>query len=165
MKYATTATVCHSDASASTAHTALSPGIRSLPQFFAACCKFDLNSLLQDPSMLGAFLTASRIIDEIKPEAESAAINFALRGTEIPGFVLVRRENPGYVETTALEELISNCPPARIPMLLAALVQICGHLSGERYFRLCDAIGISPSQPAIKHAGTALFLRQTHNVR
>jgi hypothetical protein len=106
---------------------------------------------------------ASRLIQEITPEAESAAINFALRGTEIPGFTLVRRENPGYVDDATLDELISNCPPARIPALLSALAQACGHLSGERYRRLCAAIGISPNEKAIKHAGATPFLRQTHN--
>jgi hypothetical protein len=113
--------------------------------------------------MLGAFLALSRIIDEIKPEAESAAINFLLRGTQIPGFTLVRHEQPGYVDIQALEELVSSCPPARIPVLLSALVRACGHLSGERYRRLCKAIGINPNERAIKHAGANPFLRQTHN--
>jgi len=115
--------------------------------------------------MLGAFLALSRIIDEIKPEAESAAINFLLRGTQIPGFTLVRHEQPGYVDIQALEELVSSCPPARIPVLLSALVRACGHLSGERYRGLCDAVGTSPNERAIKRAGANPFLRQTQTKR
>ena len=134
-----------------------------LPQLFAGCCKFDLESLLGTPSQLGAFLAASRLMHEIEPEAESAAIGFLLRGIEVPGFTLVRRENPGYVDTASLQELISACPPARIPALLRALVQTCGHLSGERYFRLCNTVGISPDQTAVKHAGGTPFLRQNYN--
>jgi hypothetical protein len=132
----------------------------ALPSLVAGCCRFDLDNLLQDPAQLGAFLAASRIIHEIEPEAERAAIGFALRGTEIPGFTLVRHETPGYIDTATLEELISNCPLARIPALSSALAQTCGHLSGERYRRLCVAIGISPIEAAIKHAGATPFLRQ-----
>jgi hypothetical protein len=133
----------------------------ALPALVAACCRFDLDSLLQNPAQLGAFLAAARLIHEIEPEAESAAINFALRGTEIPGFVLVRREAPGYVDTATLDELISNCPLARIPALCSALAQVCGHLSGQRYRALCAAIGIAPVETAVKHAGATPFLRQT----
>jgi hypothetical protein len=39
------------------------------------------------------------MISDIEPDAQTAAINFALRGTDIPGRILVRRQNPGYVET------------------------------------------------------------------
>jgi hypothetical protein len=134
-----------------------------LPQLLAACCHFDLGKLLATPSQLGAFLAASRLINQIEPEAESAAINFALRGIKIPGFTLVRREKNGYVDTATLEGIISNCPSARIPALLHALVQACGHLSGDRYRRLCNAVGISPSQTAVKHSGATPFLRQTYN--
>jgi hypothetical protein len=133
----------------------------ALPALVAACCRFDLDSLLQNPAQLGAFLAAARLIHEIEPEAQSAAINFALRGVAIPGFTLIRRETPGYVDSATLEELISSCPLARIPALCSALAQACGHLSGQRYRALCTAIGITPAEAAIKHAGAIPFLRQT----
>jgi hypothetical protein len=131
-----------------------------LPSLFGACCKFDLDNLLKSPSQLGAFLAVSTIINDIEPEARTAAINFALHGTEIPGFTLVRRESAGYVETETLSELFSGCPLARIPALLSAMVEMCGHISSNRYRRLCATIGISPTEAAIKQAGAALFLRQ-----
>jgi hypothetical protein len=131
-----------------------------LPSLFGACCKFDLDNLLKSPAQLGAFLLVSKIINDIEPEARTAAVNFALRGTEIPGFTLVRHESPGYVETKTLSELFSGCPLARIPALVSAIVEMCGHISSSRYRQLCAAIGISPTEAAIKHAGAAPFLRQ-----
>src|SRR5262245_52692350 len=103
-------TFCHPELSASTSrsyranHQHDSDGAgaaahhryRDFPQLFAGCCQFDLNSLLHNPFQLGAFLAVCRLIREIEPEAEHAAINLALRGTAIPGFELVRRQNPGY---------------------------------------------------------------------
>jgi len=133
---------------------------RTLPSLLATCCRFDLDNLLQDPAQLSAFLAAARLIRKLEPEAERVAIGFALRGTEIPGFTLVRHETPGYVDTATLEALISNCPLARIPALCSALAKLCGHVSGDRYRQLCAAIGVNPSQAAIKHAGATPFLRQ-----
>jgi hypothetical protein len=133
---------------------------RDLPSLFGVCCQFDVANLLKSPCQLGAFLAVSRIIKEIESEARTAAINFALRGTEIPGFTLVRHESAGYIETETLSELFSRCPSARIPALLSAIVQMCGHISSGRYRRLCAAIGISPTEAAIKQAGAAPFLRQ-----
>jgi hypothetical protein len=131
-----------------------------LPSLFGACCQFDLDNLLKSPAQLGAFLVVSKIINDIEPEARNAAINFALRGTEIPGFILVRHESAGYVETETLSELFSGCPLARIPVLLSAIVEMWGHISSDRYRRLCATIGISPTETAIKRAGTTPFLRQ-----
>ena len=133
---------------------------RHLPSLFGDCCQFELDNLLKSPSQLGAFLAVSRIINDIEPEARTAAINFALRGIEIPGFTLVRNESAGYVETETLSELFSGCPLARIPALLSAIVEMCGHISRSRYRRLCAAIGITPTETAIKRAGTAPCLRQ-----
>ena len=133
---------------------------QNLPRLFAACCQFDLDSLLKDPSQLGAFLALSRIIDHVVPEVRTAAINFALRGTEIPGFTLVRHETPGYVETEILLELFSSCPIAQIPALLGAIVEMLGHISGDRYRSLCAVAGVSPRETAIKQAGANPFLRQ-----
>ena len=133
---------------------------RDLPILFACCCQFDLDNLLKTPSQLGAFLAVSRIINDIEPEARTAAINFALRGIEIPGFTLVRNESAGYVETETLSELFSGCPLARIPALVSAIVEMCGHISSSRYRQLCAAIGISPTEAAIKQAKAAPFLRQ-----
>ena len=133
---------------------------RDLPSLFGVCCQFDVANLLKSPSQLGAFLAVSRIINDIEPEARTAAINFALRGIEIPGFTLVRNESAGYVETDTLSELFSDCPLARIPALLSAIVEMCGHISRSRYRRLCAAIGSSPTEAAIKQAGATPFLRQ-----
>jgi len=133
---------------------------RALPILFACCCQFDLDNLLKTPSQLGAFLAVNTIINDIEPEARTAAINFALRGTEIPGFTLVRHESAGYVETETLSELFFSCPLTRIPALLGALVDMCGHISSDRYRRLCAAIGAKPTEAAIKQAGAAPFLRQ-----
>jgi hypothetical protein len=133
---------------------------RDLRSLFGVCCQFDVARLLNSPSQLGAFLAVSKIINDIEPEARTAAINFALRGIEIPGFTLVRNESAGYVETETLSELFSGCPLARIPALLSAIVEMCGHISSGRYRRLCAAIGSSPTEAAIKQAGAAPFLRQ-----
>jgi hypothetical protein len=136
-----------------------------LPSLLAVCCRFDPEDLLKSPAQLGAFLAASRLISEIEPRAQSAAINFALRGIKIPGFTLVRHETPGYVEPETLAELFLHCQPARIPALLSAVATMCGHLSGERYRRLCVAAEVTPSEHAIKHAGANPFLRQDPPLR
>ena len=131
-----------------------------LPRMLAACCQFDVDALLKSPSQLGAFLSMSRMISDIEPEAHTAAINFALRGIDIPGWILVRRRNPGYVETETLLELFSSCPNIRLTALLDAIAHFWGHISGDRYRTLCAAAGIDPTETAIKHAGSTPLLRQ-----
>ena len=138
----------------------MTTGYRDLPAAFAACCQFNLESLLRSPAQLGAFLAVCKIIRDIEPEVQSAAINLALQGTEIPGFTLVRRESAGYVENETLRELFSNCPLTRISALLDTVVELFGHVSADRYRELCSAVGISPTETAIKHAGANPFLRQ-----
>lgn len=133
---------------------------RDLPVLFAGCCQFDLEHLLESPAQLGAFLAVCKIIKDLEPEARTAAINFALKGEEIPGFTLVRHESAGYIENETLSDLFSGCPLARIPALLAAIVKMLGHVSGDHYRELCSAIGISPTQNAIKQAGANPYLRQ-----
>jgi len=131
-----------------------------LPRMFATCCQFDRDTLLKSPSQLGAFFSVSRMISDIEPDAQTAAINFALRGTDIPGWIVVRRQNPGYVETETLLELFLSCPSIRIRPLLHTLAQLRSHISGTRYRILCAAAGINPTETAIKHAGSIPFLRQ-----
>ena len=124
-----------------------------LPLMFATCCQFDRDTLLKSPSQLGAFLSVSRMISDIEPDAQTAAINFALRGTDIPGWIVVRRQNPGYVETQTLLELFLSCPSIRIRPLLHTLAQLRSHISGTRYRILCAAAGINPTETAIKTRG------------
>jgi hypothetical protein len=100
------------------------------------------------------------MISDIEPDAQTAAINFALRGTAIPGWIVVRYQNPGYVETQTLLKLFLSCPSTRIRPLLHALAHLCGHISGSRYRTLCAAAEINPTETAIKHAGSIPFLRQ-----
>jgi hypothetical protein len=131
-----------------------------LPSLLAACCRFDSSLLTKSPTALGAFLSLAKVIKNLEPEARTAAINLALKGTEIPGFILVRHETPGYVETGTLLELCLSCPLARIPALLTELVTVLGHISGAHYSTLCGIAGVNPNQTAIKRAGANPFLRE-----
>jgi hypothetical protein len=134
-----------------------------LPSLLGACCQFNPSLLAKSPAILGAFLNLAKLVRELEPEARTTAINLALNGTEIPGFTLVRHENPGYVETKTLLDLFSSCPIARIPALLAAIVEMLGHISGDRYRSLCSVVGVNPTETAIKRAGANPFLRQNSN--
>ena len=80
-----------------------------LPTLFAGCVTFDLDRLLTSPAQLGALLALCKIVKELDPEVRTAAINLALKGTEIPGFTLARHETQGYVE----REVNSECQNVR----------------------------------------------------
>lgn len=131
-----------------------------LPAIFAGCLEFNFDRLLKSPAQLSAFLAACKIIKELESEARTAAINLALSGTEIPGFILVRHETPGYVEAATLKQLLGNCSVSQLPELLTQIAKLTGNISGDRYRALCAAIGVAPDETAIKQAGANPFLRQ-----
>ena len=131
-----------------------------LLELFGVCCQFDFQRVLGSPILLGKFLALASLVKELEPQARTAAINFALVGTEIPGFTLVRHETPGYVETETLAGLFSGCSLSRMPALLNAIAKVLGHISAEKYALLCAAAGLTPQPTAIKQAGAAPFLRE-----
>jgi hypothetical protein len=116
--------------------------------------------VLRSPRLLGVFLALAKLIKELEPQARIAAINLALSGVEIPGFMLVRHEPPGYVETQTLAELFSSCPLNRTPTLLDAIAKLLGQISGTKYRPLCAVAGVKPVPGAIKRMGATPFLRE-----
>ena len=95
----------------------------------AGLFRFDFEGILADPIRLGIFLELAQTIIELEPRAREAAITLALRGKEIPGWSLVRREGNRFVESAHVHELLLQCSTSRLPALLEIVAKTLGNVS------------------------------------
>ena len=100
--------------------------------------RFDFEGILADPIRLGIFLELAQTIIELEPRAREAAITLALRGKEIPGWSLVRREGNQFVESAHVHQLLRQCPTSRLPALLEIVAKILGNAGENRWQMRCE---------------------------
>lgn len=112
--------------------------------------------ILGDPTKLGQFLLYAAEIVELEKFARSQAIDFLLRGKNVPGWIL-RRHVPSFVSSSALEPIAETSR--------ATLLKFIGTLSERRYRTLCAQCGIEPDLQQIFKAGTTVRLARNNQPR
>ena len=127
----------------------------------AGLFRFDPEAMLSDPSQLGIFLELSETIIELEPRTREAAITLALRGKEIPGWSLVRREGNRFVESGHVHELLLQCSTSRLPALLEIVAKTLGNVSENRWQMLCAATGRPDGEIEVSQVRDNSFFEET----
>ena len=123
----------------------------------AAVSGFDFAAVLADNTKLGRFLAACSVLDDFREQAETAAKERLQAGVEIPGWKLVTRRGPEFVDHVTVGHHIQTLG---FGVILAAY----GNLGAKKFREIWEQK--MPRDKAfpeelVKHGKATLSLRQT----
>jgi len=120
---------------------------------------FDFTAVLADNAQLGRFLAACAVLDDFREQAEAAAKERLQAGAEIPGWKLVTRRGPEFVDHITVGHHIQALG---FGVVLAAY----GNLGAKKFREIWEQK--MPRDKAfpeelVKHGKATLSLRQTQS--
>ena len=124
----------------------------------AAAPGFDFDAVLADNGKLGLFLTGCAVLEDFRERAEETAKERIQAGTEIPGWKLITRRGPEFVDHITVGLHIQA-------LGFGAVLAAYGNLSAKKFREIWEQ-KIPRDKPfpeeAVKHGKASLSLRQTH---
>jgi hypothetical protein len=116
---------------------------------------FNFELVLADNEKLGRFLTACSVLDDFREKAEEAAKERMHAGTHIPGWKLVTKRGPEFVDHVIVGRYITE-------LGLGAVLGAYGNLSARKFREIWEQK--MPREKAfpeelIKHGKASLSLR------
>ena len=120
---------------------------------------FDFATVLADNGKLGRFLTACSILDNFREQAEAAAKERLQSGAEIPGWKLVTRRGPEFVDHITVGHHITD-------LGFGAVLAAYGSLGAKKFREIWAEKQPSKQFPEefVKHGKASLSLRQTKDI-
>lgn len=127
----------------------------------AAVPGFDFAAILADTTKLGRFLAACSVLDGFRKQAETVAKERLQVGAEIPGWKLVTRRGPEFVDHVAVGHHIKALG---FGVILAAY----GNLGAKKFREIWEQKMPRDKtfpEELVKHGKATLSLRQTKNTK
>ncbi len=127
---------------------------RALP---AAAPGFDFEAVVADPEKLGRFLAACAVVEDFRERAKKVAAERLRTGGEVPGWKLVTRRGPEFVDCETVGRHVQQIG-------FGPVLQAYGNLSAAKFRKLWqDRAGEDQPFPeeAVKHAPPTSYLKQS----